>query len=467
MIIAYDNLVGELVDATDDEVAEAKRCVSFIVKGAEYSEAYANGWDGTKSFVKYKRVPTGLIPELCRKMSNVKLLDRRKQVNNEYKDIALYDINLRGYQKEAVNEFVEHERGIVRLSTRAGKTVIAVACTQRINVPTVFITHTKPLLNQSYRDYRQLIGGKIGIIGGGKWQPERITCATIQTLASRIKRGDADALKFLESRYMVVFDEIHRASDRYKLVSRYMPNARWRLGLSATACISGRENELDSMAITGPIIYDIPMADLVDKGMIAKPKVFFVDGIPYGKKMPRHAKWDDVYECGIVSNQGRNLTASIIAVDLSRVGKRVMILVEKREHGKILEEMISRKVTAKYVDGLSDSLERETALHDIQSGNIDVLVSTRIFNEGINIPTLDCVIIAGGYKSPILLYQRYGRPITKTGSKESATIIDFVDRAHFRLLEHSEDRMQICGDQPAFDMEVISASDIGRIVNGE
>lgn len=448
------------VEGDQREMQALKKLLSYPVKGARYSKAFQdNRWDGTKSFVWKNRFPTGLLPLVTEAFPGVDVVDMRNHSPSGNNPIDLKGITLRDYQEEAVQCFLKNKRGIIRLSTRAGKTVIAIAITQMLGKKTLFVTHTKDLLKQSRNEFEQKLGCRAGQIGDGVFLPREITIGTIQTLSRGIKDKDETIKKFLSTVELVVFDEVHRASSSYQLISSWATNARWRLGLSATACMTDKENALSSQAMTGPIIYEIDMEKLIDEGRIARPLVYFVD-IPNKTKITKWTDWKTVYREGVVEFHTRNLAVCIATMKLVRRGKPTLVLVESIDHGNILTDMLSSKVNVRFMSGSDDTEDRKAALVDLQTMGLDVLVSTRIFNEGVDIPRLEAVVVASGGKSPIQIYQKYGRGITKIPGKEETIVVDFIDRSHRKLYEHSQQRWNVISANPAFQVSKISITDL-------
>jgi superfamily II DNA or RNA helicase len=456
--IAFDN-VWSYVRGPRDEVRVIADHLTFFTKGARYSLAYKQGrWDGKKSFfsARYQSFATGLLPEIIKKLKKenieYKIGDRRDEKTSiEFKEPHL-TVELRDHQHKSIEALFKYKRGICKLSTRSGKTVIGIACTQILAVPTLFVVHTKDLLHQTVREYQEKAHIDPGVIGEGTWSPSRVTVATIQSLGRALSSNPDAAIDFLESREFVIFDEVHRASETYQKVAYHLKSARYRLGLSATALISGKENKLASMAITGPLIYEVRMKELVDVGRIAKPKIYFVEIADqiWGED------WNMIYENGVVNHEERNMAIALIASRMYRKGMPSLILVEKLDHGKNIMNHIGDRIPVEYVSGSASSKKRADAILRLQAGDIGALISTRIFNEGIDIPYLESVIVASGYKSAIQSYQKYGRGITKVEKKDKTVIFDFFDMSHDLLWSHSEDRMSLCRRDEAFDVEKIT-----------
>lgn len=460
--VAYDNVWARVVShISKEERQELREILGCMIPGYEYSEAYLEGhWDGITSFFRYGKFPSGLMHILNEAKPDTQFIDQRPP--NQSLDMPLNIIGamLRDYQEEAVNKFLENERGIVKLATRSGKTFIAAAITQRLGKRTLFVTHLKDLMEQTILEYQDRFGIVPGRAGNGVWNPDHVTVGTFQTLARRMKGKDKiksqEVINFLHSIEFVVFDEVHRASKDYQDISKMMVNARWRLGLSATACLTDAFNAMSSQALTGPIIYEISTSDLVDRGMVAKPTVRFLD-IKEKAQLTKDEKrdWITVYDKCIAKFNTRNQLIADTAVALVQEKRSVLILVDWKSHGRILRDMLDFRADVKFMSGDDKIKDRKKALLDLQTHRLDILISTGIFNEGVDIPGLDVVIVAAAGESPIALYQRYGRSMTKTSTKHTALIVDFIDRSHKNLLRQSKDRKAIVENDEAFEVTTV------------
>jgi superfamily II DNA or RNA helicase len=462
--IAYNN-INAYVSGPDEEISELINLLSCAKKGARYYRD--ESWSKRRTFLnsRWNSFPTGLLEYACGKLKKAKiqyeLIDKRPVEGDDpvgFEVPKLWDnkshgyLELRDYQVAAMEAFIKSERGIIKLPTRSGKTVIAIGLTQIINTSTLFVVHNKSLLWQAYREFGERLRMGIGMIGDGEWTPSQVTIGMIQSLKD-IKKNR----KFLDEVGFVVFDECHRASDSYQKISRVMPNAHWRLGLSATPLMGDLESKLQSLSITGPIIYEVKMETLVDEEHIAKPIVRFLEA-PFEEWI--EDDWDIIYDRGIVNNEERNMMIAIIALKQLKQGKSSLILIEKLDHGERILELLKDKATVRYVHGEHDSDLRAEALTDLQTGEVDILIASRIFNEGINIELLESVIVAGGWKSATLVYQRYGRGITKAPGKVTTDIFDFIDNCSTILYNHSMERLNIVLKNRAFEVYEVKLEDI-------
>ena len=94
-----------------------------------------------------------------------------------------------------------------------------------------------------------------------------------------------------------------------------------------------------------------------------------------------------------------------------------------------------------FIHGSSDWQKRSGSLEEFKKGELDVLISSAILDEGIDMPDVDAIIVASGGNSPIKALQRVGRGLRK-GRTGEVTVVDFGDAGHPMLLKHSLARMQ-------------------------
>ncbi|HUW43948.1 MAG TPA: helicase-related protein, partial [Bacillota bacterium] len=164
--------------------------------------------------------------------------------------------------------------------------------------------------------------------------------------------------------------------------------------------------------------------------------------------------WDQDRSAHIVENETRNECVIKLANDFSKRNIQTLILVQLIKHGKDLEKRIPNSV---FIYGGSSKKKREQALEDIQSGKLKILIGSTIADEGLDIPALSALILAGGGKSPTRAKQRVGRVIRKGSSQ--ALVYDFIDDGKWSY-DHSKERLKILKEEPEFDVKVISVKDV-------
>ena len=368
-----------------------------------------------------KTFPVGLLPRVKKFLNSkgyrVRVKDERQvrgvKLNSSWNE----NYELRRYQKRAVRKALKEKMGVLALPVGSGKTVVGLRIIHELDLSALIVVHTKELLYQWAEKVEELLGVKAGIVGDNKWNEEKVTVAMIQTLLSR-------GVDKLENDYAVVmFDECHRtsAAEKFYQLGISLPQV-YRFGLSATPWRRVRGEEIKIEAVVGPIIYEVKAEDLIREGFLAKPRF---EVITYESNMPSFSeRYKELYEDMIMNNEARNRAIVEKAVELAKKGHRVLIDVKRIEHGKILKELLEKRgVKAEFLS--SKSPNRREILEAYKRGEIPVLIST-LLKEGVDIPEISAIILAGGGKSDIMTIQTIGRALRpKKGMR--AVIVDVAD----------------------------------------
>lgn len=374
-------------------------------------------------------------------------------------------IELRDYQANAIEDFVAAKRGIIQAATGSGKTEIGAGIIKRVGRKTLWLTHKIDLVDQTRKRIKKRLGITSGLISEGEWFPSDITIATVQTIMSQMKSDPERVTAFLSSIELLIVDEAHRSSgDGFFSVITNCTGAYYRASLTATPLMKGKqEDDLRLIATSGDIICRITNSDLIRRGILAEPHFVFTQVPSFGfdeRKARREAKakakakgresygtgaiYQRAYDEGIVNNAYRNNLIVSDAKELVDKGRKTVVLFQRQEHGKLLEDIFIRAgMRVRLVHGVNDLDERNSALNDLRDGFIDVVLASNIFDEGLDEPSISGIVLAGGGKSKISLFQRVGRSVRKkTGDDleklgNTAEIRDYIDTGHKNLMKHS------------------------------
>ncbi len=232
-------------------------------------------------------------------------------------------------------------------------------------------------------------------------------------------------------------------------------NAFYRFGLTATPLMKGIESDIKLMCITGDVIYRITLKDLIDRGLLAQPYIKLVKiTTPNLFKDPkgRTINYQSAYKYGVTENDRRNELVVQETLELAAAGETVLILISKINHGKRLQAMFKpyTHLKTRFIHGSKSDEERDTALKELEAGKYNVLISSTITDEGVDIPNISAVVLAGGMKSTIKLYQRIGRAMRPKKGLNRCLVIDFVDLTNKHLAKHSMSRLEVFKSEPGF-----------------
>ncbi|ASJ15513.1 DEAD/DEAH box helicase [Thermococcus radiotolerans] len=380
-------------------------------------------WEKPESlYDPYERTfPVGVLPRVKKFLNckgyRVRIKDERQVSGVKLNSTWNENYVMRRYQARAIKKALKEKMGVLSLPVGSGKTVVGLRIIHELDLSALIVVHTKELLYQWADKVREVLGVEPGIVGDNKWEERGVTVAMIQTLLSR------GAEKLQNEYAIVMFDECHRtsAAEKFYLLGLSLPQV-YRFGLSATPWRRVRGEEIKIEAVVGPTIFEVKAEDLIKERFLAKPRF---EIITYESTMPSFSeRYKELYEDMIMNNDERNRAIVKKAVELARKGHRILIDVKRIEHGRILKEMLEAEgIKAEFLS--SQSPNRWEILEAFKEGEIPVLVST-LLKEGVDIPEISAIILAGGGKSDIMTIQTIGRALRpKKGMK--AVIVDVQD----------------------------------------
>lgn len=265
----------------------------------------------------------------------------------------------------------------------------------------------------------------------------------------------------LEMMEVVIGEEAHEVSgNSFTDVLQHCRRAAYRLALTATPFMKGdAEADMRLMAAFGPIIIEVSEKTLIDRGILATPYFKFISTIE-PPKVKRSTPWPRAYKFGIVENETRNRRILFEAVRGAGYGLSVMILVQQKAHGRLLEKMLTAAgARAEFIFGEDTQAERAKALRQLKTGKLEVLIGSNILDVGVDVPAVGMVILAGGGKAEVQHRQRVGRGLRekKPPMPNVAFIVDFTDEWNAHTRDHARTRQQILADTPGFAERILPA----------
>ncbi|KKN92326.1 hypothetical protein LCGC14_0208170 [marine sediment metagenome] len=486
MLIEFDNTIALVKPEGDGELemyAQVREAVKTMAPGARYMRQHklwlqtkgAKGWDGRTSILSKPHpsngsafFPTGLLPYIHAELAALATMPftfndlRHRPQMPSYE----YSVPLRDYQADAFLAAVNNKvfmgttagyhwpQGVLQIATGGGKTELAVALCQAIPVPTMFIVHRKHLVTQARERFKKY-GIDTGQIGDGVFDPNTsgVTVATVQTLDRLFKEGDNEKIKQFLGAEQIFFDEAHLAASKIAVgnqlvsVSRQFRRAYYRFGLTATPFLKDEYSNQLLMGCTGDRLAHITNERLIKAGYLTPPRVVII-------KMPdigRPKSWPDVYDHAIVLNLNRNKR---IIEELVKCPKPALVMTSRLGHASILRRMaINKGIPVPAVhNGATKNKDRTKGIADLQSGKISAIIATGIYEEGVDIPNLRTLILAGGGKSKVAALQKIGRGLRKAAGKHEVLVIDFNDQTGAILKRHSAARKKIW-EEEGFDVK--------------
>jgi superfamily II DNA or RNA helicase len=367
-------------------------------------------------------------------------------------DLPLIKVNLRDYQLEAIKNWCLEKMGSIVLPTGAGKTIIGLKIIEIVNSPTLIIVPTLDLIKQWTKILSRNFDMEIGNIGGGI---ENIQPITVSTYDSAYIKAPWIGNKFL----LIVFDEVHHLpAPSYRLIAETLV-APYRLGLTATI---EREDHLeqDFPYLIGKSAFQITAKKLAENKYLAnytiERKKTFMSSEEYSKyKESMTIYYTCLKKIGLNMNSNnafkrlimmstkntmarRALVARNNAIDISLNSRSKMdeirkILGENKDiktiiftqHNKLVYE-ISNDFLIPFITHKSSKEERDDVLTGFKEGRYKAIVTSKVLDEGIDVPDAQLGILVSGTGSSREFIQRLGRLLRPKNDNNDARLIEIV-----------------------------------------
>jgi superfamily II DNA or RNA helicase/HKD family nuclease len=365
--------------------------------------------------------------------------------------LSFFDLTPKNYQLEMLEQLqAEREHGRMRnlivAATGTGKTVVAAfdyqrLCAQHGGRPRLlFIAHRIEILHQALRTYREVLRDpSFGHLLSGSNplnSPDHLF-TTIESLHSNELLDRYGEIYW----HTVVFDECHRlaAASFDAVAKRAKPTIL--LGLTATPERSDGKpiaSYFDSRPDGSPAV-ELRLWHALDLQLLAPFEYFACDDSTDLRNIP----WRQPRESAILDNvlTGNEVRARMIVNEWRRLcadpsrSKAIAFCVSVRHAEFMTDQFNKAGLPALCLTGQSTQAEREAAPVALARGEICVLVTVDLFNEGIDIPVVDTLLLLRPTQSPVLFQQQFGRGLRLSSGKESCLILDFVGQhsAEFRF----------------------------------
>ena len=354
-------------------------------------------------------------------------------------------MKLRYYQKEALNAIIDkYNKGVKKqvlvMATGSGKTILFCQLApmfKKLGKKTLILAHREELLIQAKEKLLMVDPNlKVEIEQGNNWASDDfdVLIASAPTLgregSERIKRFNPDEYG------VIICDESHRAISAtfinilkyfrcYKDDKEFDDNDKLLLGVTATP---SRGDGVGLDKVFDEVVYSYDIRKGIEDGFLSDIKAYSVrtqsDLTGVGTSMG-----DFVISelAGAIDNQERNKLIVSSYLELANNTQAIAFAVNVEHAKKLSEYFNSAGIKADYILGETKSEKRKTILEQFKNKEIQVLCNVACFVEGIDIPSIETVLMARPTKSKIFHAQTIGRGLRIFEGKEHLILIDFVD----------------------------------------
>ncbi|HLD89613.1 MAG TPA: DEAD/DEAH box helicase [Patescibacteria group bacterium] len=348
-------------------------------------------------------------------------------------DIDSSNIKLRDYQMKAITNLISNgTEGLLLAPAGSGKTVMGVSLIPMLGQQMLWLTHTKPLMNQVIERVQSFLPclGKedIGTIGSGKWDVGKVfTAAMVQTLV----RNPIETYKLKNQFGIVVLDECHHLPCTTFTQVVGSLNPYYLYGLTATHLRRDGMHKLMFQTM-GPILHTVPLADVKKGGNIIVPQIH----CRHINCVSIHAPDFGNILTELANDECRNNLIVKDIVNEATQGNICVVITERRNHADILFNKISKQWPKTGIaTGSYSSKDNKTTLELLRDAKISVLVTTSaLLGEGFDHAPINRGFICLPFRNMVKTEQVIGRIQRSAKDKDDAIIYDYIDK--HSLLEH-------------------------------
>jgi superfamily II DNA or RNA helicase len=391
------------------------------------------------------------------------IVEQLRQTKREYQDAAR-SYEPAAWRLQVAKEAFPHQveglkawwesggRGVVVLPTGTGKTHLANMAIERAGRPTLVITPTIDLMNQWYDELVLSFGTEVGLLGGGYYDIQPLTVTTYDSAYLNMDR--------LGNRFgLIVFDECHHLPGPTYGLAATCAIAPFRLGLTATPERADMAHtHLDQLI--GPIVYRREITqlrgDYLAEYRVMTLFVQLSDEERVRYEQARELYRDFVRQAGIDMRQPNGWSQFIYVAHRSPEGREAFRAYrEQRELalaapakinllGRLLERhngdrvlifthdnatvyTIARQFLVPVITHQTKTKERRDILLKFNAGTYPIVATSRVLNEGVNVPEANVAVVLSGSGSVREHVQRLGRVLRKSGDKE-AVLYEVITR---------------------------------------
>jgi superfamily II DNA or RNA helicase len=349
-------------------------------------------------------------------------------------------IILKDHQREAIDklEAMRNNKETLALlyhATGTGKTITAVTDAKRVGKRTLFIAHTKELIQQAKETFEKAWGEvACGIyMGSEKVKDTPIVCASIQSLIGNLNEFQPE-----DFGYIIIDEAHHGGAESYKEILGYF-KPEFTLGLTATP---ERADGEDILKLFKNVAHKLDLQTAVEIGELVPIRCIRVKtNVDISQVRINGVKYNALDLESKLFVPERNKVIIDTYLDYVK-DKKTVIFCASVFHAETVSELLKEKgVKAEAVSGTTNVKVRDKILKEYEQGEIKVLCACDLLNEGWDSPSTEVLFMARPTMSKTIYLQQLGRGTRKYEGKECVMVFDFIDNANMFNTPYSSHRM--------------------------
>lgn len=320
-------------------------------------------------------------------------------------------------------------RAIIISATGTGKTILSALCVKAANTSRMlFVVHREQIVDKTIQEYQRVLGGAptdyVKLSGSQRNASARYVFATVQTLAKPEVLGSFDASAF----DYIVIDEAHRAAaaGHRRVIDYFTP--KFLLGMTATPERMDGFNVFELFDFN--VAYEIRLNEALEADMLAPFHYYGITDVTFDDG----STTSDLTDLRLLTSAARvdHVLKALETYAQAGVPPRGLIFASRLEEASALSDELNRRslhgrpLRTVALTGSHSVHRREAAVRELESGHLDYIVTVDVFNEGVDIPSVNQVVMLRQTQSAIVFVQQLGRGLRKSHGKDYLVVIDFI-----------------------------------------
>ena len=400
---------GDILQKTKDEFEKLWEDENSVCITEQWIQSYEEFLQAHKQHVAAKRQPA-FSAELATKGESAGLEATRIKPN-KMQVSALEALDVLHRRNEP--------RALLVSATGTGKTYLSALDVLKTKPSRVlFIAHRQRILDASQQSYRHVLGDaySYGQFSNPAQQNASCLFAMVIQLSGNLERFAPDEFDY------IIIDEAHRtgANSYQKILNYFKP--KFVLGMTATPT---RTDGYDVYALFNHIIaYRITLQNALENDMLVPFHYFGIADLAIGDETI-----DDVAMFSKLTSEQRvdHIVEKIEEYSVRKKDRRGLIFCSRNEEARELSRLFNaRGYRTVAISGETSDEQRNRAIAQLESGELQYIFSVDILNEGVDIPSLNEIIMLRRTESAIVFVQQLGRGLRKDPSKDYTLVLDFI-----------------------------------------
>lgn len=321
------------------------------------------------------------------------------------------------------------EKAIVISATGTGKTMLSALDVRAVDpVRMLFVVHREQILDRTIAEYKRVLSGPDSdfgkLTGSFKQHDRRYVFATVQTLSQQpvLSGMEADSFDY------IIIDEAHRsAADTYQRVMEHF-RPRFMLGMTATPERTDGFNVFELFDYNVP--YEIRLNKALEEEMLCPFHYYGITDVTYADGSTTSETTD--FGRLVTPERVAHLVAALDRYGQAGIPPRGLIFCSRKEEAHALSAALNTNtLRGKLLRTVAltgdDPIDvREHRVEDLEVGQLDYILTVDVFNEGVDIPSVNQVIMLRQTQSAIVFVQQLGRGLRLADGKDYLVVIDFI-----------------------------------------